>query len=105
MRVRAAVATFLLIADQRVAGALCLPRGRRLGTGASAHPPSARFRLDTHQIILRQLIDQLRAGRLGGRFAKVVPDTGHVLNAHRTASGWFAKAWDWADRRVGGVAR
>ncbi|MGN9846294.1 hypothetical protein ACTMTI_50095 [Nonomuraea sp. H19] len=37
--------------------------------------------------------------------AIVVPGTGHVLNVHRTASGWFAKARDWADRRAGGAAR
>ncbi|MEV6155891.1 alpha/beta fold hydrolase [Nonomuraea sp. NPDC052129] len=112
-------------ADQRVAGTLCLPRGRatsvqllipggfygraywqmrgdrqrpsfvetmtaagyatlaidRLGTGASSYPPSARFRQDTHQIVIRQLIRQLREGRLGGpRFAKVVL-VGHSLGS------------------------
>ncbi|WP_440107831.1 alpha/beta hydrolase [Streptosporangium sp. H16] len=113
------------LSDQRVAGTLCLPRGRaatvqllipggfygqaywqargdrrqpsyvetmtaagyatlaidRLGTGASTHPPSTRFRQDTHQIVLRQLIKQLREGRLGGgRFTKVVL-VGHSLGS------------------------
>lgn len=112
-------------ADQRVAGTLCLPRGRaatvqllipggfygqaywqargdrrrpsyvetmtaagyatlaidRLGTGASTYPPSNRFRQDTHQIVVRQLIGQLRAGRLGGgHFSKVVL-VGHSLGS------------------------
>ncbi|MED7931683.1 alpha/beta fold hydrolase [Nonomuraea sp. LP-02] len=112
-------------ADQRVAGTLCLPRGRtatvqllipggfygqaywrmrgdrqrpsyvetmtaagyatlaidRLGTGASSYPPSARFGQDTHQIVIRRLIQQLRQGRLGGaRFAKVVL-VGHSLGS------------------------
>ncbi|GAA2309880.1 alpha/beta hydrolase [Nonomuraea roseoviolacea subsp. roseoviolacea] len=53
----------------------------RLGTGASSYPPSARFRQDTHQIVIRQLIRQLREGRLGGgRFAKVVL-VGHSLGS------------------------
>ncbi|MGW6504981.1 alpha/beta hydrolase [Nonomuraea angiospora] len=112
-------------ADQRVAGTLCLPRGRaatvqllipggfygqaywrmrgdrqrpsyvetmtaagyatlaidRLGTGASSYMPSARFGQDTHQIVIRRLIRQLREGRLGGgRFAKVVL-VGHSLGS------------------------
>ncbi|MEV0388001.1 alpha/beta fold hydrolase [Nonomuraea sp. NPDC050643] len=112
-------------ADQRVAGTLCLPRGRaatvqllipggfygqaywqmrgdrrrpsyvetmtmagyatlaidRLGTGASTHPPSTRFTQDTHQIVVRRLIDRLRTGRIGGhRFAKVVL-VGHSLGS------------------------
>ncbi|MFI7702845.1 alpha/beta hydrolase [Nonomuraea sp. NPDC049480] len=53
----------------------------RLGTGASSYPPSARFGQDTHQIVIRRLIRQLREGRLGGgRFAKVVL-VGHSLGS------------------------
>ncbi|MFI6792986.1 alpha/beta hydrolase [Nonomuraea sp. NPDC050383] len=53
----------------------------RLGTGASSYPPSARFRQDTHEIVIRQLIRRLREGRLGGRrFAKVVL-VGHSLGS------------------------
>ncbi|KAB8194953.1 alpha/beta fold hydrolase [Nonomuraea phyllanthi] len=53
----------------------------RLGTGASSYPPSARFGQDTHQIVISQLIRQLREGRLdGGRFAKIVL-VGHSLGS------------------------
>ncbi|MEV0237681.1 alpha/beta fold hydrolase [Nonomuraea sp. NPDC050786] len=53
----------------------------RLGTGASSYPPSVRFGQDTHQIVIRQLIRQLREGRLGGgRFSKVVL-VGHSLGS------------------------
>jgi len=32
---------------------------------------------------------------------RIVPDTGHVLNLHRSAQAFFAIARDWSDRRVG----
>ncbi|MGW5879079.1 alpha/beta hydrolase [Nocardiopsis terrae] len=33
--------------------------------------------------------------------AVVVPDTGHALNLHRTASRWFSVAREWCDRHIG----
>ncbi|GAA1580118.1 alpha/beta hydrolase [Actinomadura kijaniata] len=113
-------------ADQRVAGTLCTPPGRRattvqvlvpggtygqgywstrpapgvpsyvesmnragyatlaidrLGAGRSSRPSSDRYRPQTHTGTVRQVLRELRAGRIGGRpFARVVL-AGHSLGS------------------------
>lgn len=45
----------------------------RLGAGRSSRPPSSRFEDQTHEFVVHQLIQQLRAGAIGGRaFERVI---------------------------------
>jgi pimeloyl-ACP methyl ester carboxylesterase len=45
----------------------------RLGAGRSSRPPSSRFGNQTHEFVIHQVIQRLRAGAIGGRaFERVI---------------------------------